>query len=100
MVTLEYLVDPRQRAEFEAIMAETRSARMREGAVLWGLFEDVQQPGRFVEHFALDTWADYLRRFQRFTAMDERLRAMRLAFHLGDEPPRISRYVARHPPAR
>jgi MFS family permease len=100
MVTLEYLIDPARSAEFESIMAETRSARMREGAVLWGLFEDVEQPGRFVEYFACDTWADYLRRFQRFTSMDERLREMRLAFHLGDEPPRISRYVARHPPAR
>jgi len=99
MVTLEYLVDTARRGEFESIMAETRSARMREGAVLWGLFEDIEQPGRFVEYFACDTWADYLRRFQRFTAMDERLREMRLAFHLGDTPPRISRYVARHPPA-
>jgi MFS family permease len=100
MVTLEYLVDPARRGEFEPIMAETRSARMREGAVLWGLFEDIEQPGRFVEYFACDTWADYLRRFQRFTAMDERLREMRLAFHLGDTPPRITRYIARHPPAR
>jgi len=100
MVTLEYLIDPARRAEFESIMAETREARMREGAVLWGLFEDIQQPGRFVEYFACDTWADYLRRFQRFTAMDERLREMRFAFHLGDAPPRISRYIARHPPAR
>lgn len=100
MVTLEYIVDPARCREFEAIMAETRSARMREGAVLWGLFEDIQAPGRFVEYFACDTWADYLRRFERFTAMDERLREMRLAFHLGDEPPRISRYIARHPPAR
>jgi MFS family permease len=99
MVTLEYLIDPTRRSEFESIMGETRSARMREGAVLWGLFEDIEQPGRFVEYFACDTWADYLRRFQRFTAMDERLREMRLAFHMGDEPPRISRYVARHPPA-
>ncbi|HET7403968.1 MAG TPA: MFS transporter, partial [Usitatibacter sp.] len=79
MVTLEYLVDTARRGEFESIMSETRSARMREGAVLWGLFEDIEQPGRFVEYFACDTWADYLRRFQRFTAMDERLREMRLA---------------------
>ncbi len=100
MITLEYVIDPTRCKEFESIMAETRSSRLRQGAVLWGLFEDVQQPGRFVEYFACDTWADYLRRFQRFTAMDERLQEMRFAFHLGDTPPRISRYMARHPPAR
>ena len=97
MVTLEYFIDPQRRPEFEVIMGESRSARLRQGAVSWGLFEDVQRPGRFVEYFACDSWADYLRQFDRFTAMDERLRSMRYAFHLGEEPPRISRYIARHP---
>ena len=100
MVTLEYGIDPMRGGEFQSIMAESRSARLRLGAVSWGLFEDVQQPGRFVEYFACDTWADYLRQFDRFTAMDQQLQAMRYAFHLGEDPPRISRFIARHPPAR
>lgn len=100
MITLEYMIDPNRRREFESIMAESRSARLRQGAVSWGLFEDVERPGRFVEYFACATWADYLRRYQRFTAMDERLQAMRHAFHMGDEPPRIGRFIAGHPPAR
>ncbi|MGZ5583788.1 MAG: MFS transporter [Usitatibacter sp.] len=100
MVTLEYQIDPQRGAEFESIMAESRSARLRQGAVSWGLFEDVQVPGRYVEYFACDTWADYLRRFDRFTAMDQRLQEMRYAFHLGTEPPRISRFIAKHTVAR
>lgn len=100
MVTLEYLIDPGRKPEFETIMAESRSARLRQGAVSWGLFEDLQRPGRFVEYFACDSWADYLRRFDRFTAQDERLQAMRHAFHTGGGPPTISRFIARHPPAR
>jgi len=100
MVTLEYLIDPARAAEFESIMAESRSARLRQGAVSWGLFEDLQRPGRYVEYFACDTWADYLRRFDRFTAQDERLQSMRYAFHLGGGPPAISRFIAKHPPAR
>ena len=100
MVTLEYLIDPQRKGEFEAIMGESRSARLRQGAVSWGLFEDLQRPGRFVEYFACDSWADYLRRFDRFTAQDERLQAMRHAFHTGGGPPAISRFIARHPPAR
>jgi len=100
MITLEYLIDPSRKGEFEAIMAESRSARLRQGAVSWGLFEDLQRPGRFVEYFACDSWADYLRRFDRFTAQDERLQAMRYAFHTGGGPPSISRFIARHPAAR
>ena len=97
MITLEYLIDPEKGPDFEILMAESRSARLRQGAVSWGLFEDVGVPGRYVEYFACDTWADYLRRFDRFTAQDERLKEMRHAFHLGTNPPRISRLIAKHP---
>jgi MFS family permease len=100
MITLEYLIDPKKGPEFEILMAESRSARLRQGAVSWGLFEDVQLPGRYVEYFACSTWADYLRRFDRFTAQDERLQEMRYAFHLGTDPPRISRFIAKHPSQR
>ncbi len=95
MVNIEYLIEPSRREEFEKVMAASRSARLRGGAVSWGLFEDVQVPGRYVEYFACDTWADYLRRFDRFTAMDVRQQEERFAFHVGPERPRITRYVAR-----
>lgn len=100
MVTIEYAVDPARAKEFEAIMAESRSARLRAGAVSWGLFEDLERPARFVEYFACDTWADYLRRFDRFTAADEELQRRRHAFHVAESPPRISRFIARHPSSR
>jgi MFS family permease len=100
MVTVEYIIDPTRMAEFVSLMAESRSARLRAGAVSWGLFEDIERPERFIEYFACDSWADYLRRFDRFTAMDERLQEMRYAFHLGTDPPTISRFIAKHPPSR
>ncbi len=100
MVTIEYAVDPARAKEFESIMAESRSARLRAGAVSWGLFEDLERPARFVEYFACDTWADYLRRFDRFTAADEELQRRRHAFHIAESPPRISRFLARHPSSR
>jgi MFS family permease len=97
MITIEYLVDTERAREFETVMAQSRSARLRHGAVSWGLFEDLERPGRFVEYFATETWADFLRRYDRFTAADERLHKERLTFHTGGQPPRISRYLARNP---
>jgi hypothetical protein len=97
MVTIEYFIDPQRADEFDDVMAETRSSRLRAGAVSWGLFEDLERPGRYVEYFACDSWADYLRRFDRFTAADERLHAQRHALHIAEGPPRISRFLARHP---
>ena len=98
MVTIEYQIDPGRSDEFDQVMSETRSSRLRAGAVSWGLFEDLQRPGRWVEYFACDTWVDYLRRFDRFTAADEQLQQRRHALHIAEGPPRISRFIARHPP--
>ena len=39
-------------------------------------------------------YRELLRRFDRFTAADADLRERRYAFHIGQEPPRVSRYIA------
>lgn len=97
MVTIEYIVDPARAEEFDSVMAASRGSRLRAGAVSWGLFEDLEKPGRFVEYFACDSWANYLRRFDRFTAYDEELRRRRHSLHIAEGAPTISRFVARHP---
>jgi MFS family permease len=94
MVTVEYLIDPARAADFAALMQLTRAARLRQGALSWGLFRDTSVPGRYVEYFIDESWVEHQRRLERFTAADAELRARRLAFHLGTEPPRLRRYVA------
>jgi hypothetical protein len=93
MVTVEYLIDPARAAGFNDVMLETRRARLRQGALSWALFRDTAVPGRYLEYFLDDSWLEHLRRQERFTAADAALRARRLAFHLGDEPPRVQRYL-------
>jgi MFS family permease len=94
MVTIEYQIDPARAAEFSEVMQRTRRARLRQGALSWGLFRDLAQPGRYVEYFVDENWVEHQRRLARFTAFDADLRAQRLAFHLGPEPPVTRRYVA------
>jgi MFS family permease len=94
MVTVEYLIDPAEDAAFRAVMRETRSARLRQGALSWGLFRDTAVPGRCIEYFVDESWTEHLRRMERFTAADIGLRERRLAFHRGAEAPRVSRYLA------
>ena len=94
MVTIEYEIDPSRAPEFAAVMQRTRRARLRQGALSWGLFRDTAQPGRYVEYFVDENWVEHQRRLQRFTAFDAELRAQRLAFHQGAEPPVLRRYVA------
>lgn len=94
MVVVEYLIDPERADEFARVMQATRRARLRQGALSWGLFRDAGVPGRYVESFVDETWVEHLRRQERFTAADEELRARRLAFHRGPMPPTVKRYVA------
>jgi hypothetical protein len=75
-------------------MQRTRRARLRQGALSWGLFRDVSVPGRYVEYFVDENWLEHQRRLERFTAFDAGLREQRLAFHIGSEPPVLRRYVA------
>jgi len=75
-------------------MQRTRRARLRQGALSWGLFRDVAVPGRYVEYFVDENWVEHQRRLERFTAFDAELREQRLAFHLGAEVPLLRRYVA------
>ena len=94
MVVVESLIDPARADDFAAVMRETRAARLRQGALSWGLFRDAAVRGRYVEYFVDENWIEHLRRHERFTAADRGLRERRLAFHLGDGPPRVQRYVA------
>jgi MFS family permease len=98
MVTVEYTIDPARAADFAAVMQLTRAARLRQGALSWGLFRDTSQPGRYVEHFVDESWVEHQRRLERFSAADAELRERRLAFHLGHEPPLLRRFVADNGP--
>jgi MFS family permease len=93
MVTIEYQIDPARAAEFAEVMQRTRRARLRQGALSWGLFRDVAVPGRYIEYFVDETWVEHQRRLERFTAFDAGLRERRLAFHVGSAPPVVRRYV-------
>ena len=94
MVHVEYRVDPARAAEFRLLMLnESRRGRLRHGALSWELLHNINEPGRFVEVIIDESWTDHLRRFDRVTAADVALRDRKLAFHLGDDPPRVTRYL-------
>jgi MFS family permease len=93
MVMVEYLIDPARATEFRTLMQESRRSRLSHGALSWELLHDINEPGRFVEMIEDGSWTDHLRRFDRLTTADAALRERKLAFHLGESPPRLTRCV-------
>jgi MFS family permease len=93
VITIEYLIDPARAAAFHLVMHQTRRTRLSEGAIGWELLHDITQPARYVEQIVDESWTEHLRRFNRATAADLALRERRLAFHVGEESPVVTRYV-------
>jgi len=93
MVTIEYRIDPARAADFLALMQESRRSRLRHGSLSWELLRDLSDPGRYMEQIVDESWTDHLRRFDRVTAADVTLRDRRLAFHIGESPPVVTRCV-------
>ncbi|HUX11269.1 MAG TPA: MFS transporter, partial [Terriglobia bacterium] len=90
MVTIEYQVRPEDHAAFTRAIHKVRETRMRNGAIRWGVFQDAQQPERFVETFVVDSWIEFLRQRERYSVPDRALRDHAWSFHQGDSPPAVS----------
>ena len=92
-VNIEYRIDPARSAEFLEVMQESRRSRMRQGALDWQLLHDLYEPARFVEQITDESWTEHLRRFDRVTAADVQLRDRKLSFHVGEDPPLVTRFL-------
>lgn len=93
MAMIEYHIDPARAQAFRALMQESRSSRLRHGALSWELLQDINDPGRFVEMIEDASWTEHLRRFDRVTAADVALRDRKLAFHTAESPPVVTRSI-------
>nr|WP_280156606.1 MFS transporter [Piscinibacter sp. XHJ-5] len=94
LITVEYLVSPGDIEAFLAAVREFKSERLRDGAFLWGIYEDTDRPGRFLEHFLVASWLEHQRQHRRVSMADADLQALVVRFHRGTERPRVEHLIA------
>jgi MFS family permease len=94
LVQVEYLVSLQDAAAFTQAIQELGRIRRRDGAIRWGIFEDAAVPGRFIESFLVENWAEYLRQHERMTLADREIEREIQQFHRGPKPPRIGHLLA------
>lgn len=94
LVTVEYRIRVEDATAFVAAMQRVRKQRLRDGAYDWSVYEDAAAPGRFVEAFRLDSWAEHLRQHERVTHDDAAVEREARAFHIGPDPPRVEHLLA------
>ncbi len=93
LVEIEFQIDPIRSHEFESAMNKVRSLRLRDGAINWGLFHDIENPSRYVEMFTSESWTEHLRQHERITKADLAIEQHAISFHIGKDPPRISHLI-------
>ncbi|MEA5098572.1 MAG: MFS transporter, partial [Burkholderiaceae bacterium] len=96
MITIEYLIEPSKLDEFAHALHHVRRLRRRDGAFLWEMFTDVEQPGRVIECFMVESWLEHLRQHERATVADKHIYKKARVFHLGGKPPHVTHYIAGH----
>jgi MFS family permease len=94
LVTVEYSIDPATARDFARAMQFMRRLRRRDGAIRWGLFEDAATPGRYIETFVVQSWAEHLRQHERVTVSDREVEAQAFAFHQAADPPKVTHWIA------
>ena len=73
LVTVQYDVPPENREAFLVALEQMSAERRRDGAYAWRVFEDAEEPGRFLETFLVDSWLEHLRQHERVTEADRKV---------------------------
>ena len=97
LITIDYRIDPARAEDFERLMQDSRRSRLAQGALSWNLLHEIADPAHYTEQIVDESWTEHLRRFDRVTGADIALRERKLAFHLGEGPPRVTRFVIQSP---
>jgi hypothetical protein len=93
LIEIEYRVEPTRQAEFVTALRRFHSARQRDGAIRWDVWEDVAEPGKVVEAFIVESWVEHQRQHDRATRTDQIDQEVVRAFHIGDEPPIVRHFL-------
>jgi MFS family permease/quinol monooxygenase YgiN len=93
MVTVVYRVDPARSEAFVEAARPLGLARRRDGAIQWFIFRDLAEPGRFVETWFSETWAEHLREHERVSGPVRELEDKLGAFHVGPDSPVVKHFL-------
>ncbi len=96
MVNIEYRIQLEHKEEFLKAIHELGVLRKRDGSIQWGIYHDLSEPGRYIEFYLVESWAEHLRQHERITMEDRKIEDRVKSFHIGETPPAVSHYLYAH----
>ncbi len=94
LVIVSYEVRPDAEDEFLQAMRRLGRARRRTGAVSWSIYEDAEQPRRFIETYVVPSWDEHIRQHDRRTVADAGIQEEIRQYLREGTPPRAQHFVA------
>ncbi|HZD50997.1 MAG TPA: MFS transporter [Silvibacterium sp.] len=92
-ILVDFFIDLEHYNSFVHAIHQLKDIRLRDGAMRWGIFQDVDDPCHLTETFLMESWIDYLRQIERFTASDRIIHDRVFSFHGSEQPPRITHTI-------
>jgi MFS family permease len=97
LVTVEYHIALTDRDAFLGRMQVLGRSRRRDGAIQWGVMEDITQPGTYLEYFLVASWLEHLRQHARVTGEERRLQDTLRRMHSGEAPAQVRHFIGGPP---
>ena len=93
-VEISYRIQPELAEAFLAEVSQLKAIRRRDGASLWRVYRDLDDPARYVERFIITRWADYLHQRARATMADQSIEARLRDMLAPGETVRMQHFIA------
>jgi MFS family permease len=92
-VTVESIIRPEDREEYLLLTDQLRLMFLRNGALLYRVDENLENPGTFRTEMLVASWADHVRQHSRTTKAETELAERAWNLHAGEGEPIVRHYI-------
>jgi MFS family permease len=92
-VTMEFIIRPEDWQKFLALIEQVRLIFLRNGAFLFNIDENLENPGTFRTEMLISSWAEHLLQLSRMTKSESEAFDRVLEMHVGRETPVVRHYL-------
>jgi predicted MFS family arabinose efflux permease len=92
-VTVEAIIRPEDREGFLSLLEQLRLVFLRNGASLFRIEENLEDPGTFRTEMLVHSWAEHMRQHARMTKAEAELAERIWKMHAGEGEPIVRHYI-------
>ncbi len=92
-VTVESIIRPEDREEFLSLIDQLRLVFLRNGALLYRVEENLENPGTFRTEMLVASWAEHVRQHSRTTKAEVAIAERAWGLHAGEDEPVVRHYI-------